>query len=146
VFLDLKKAFDTVNHKTLLKLESYGIRGLPHQLLKSYLSNRQQYTTINGDKFNLLPIMCGVPQGSTLGPLLFLVYVNDLHLTSKINTKLFADDTTLTMSDKCLDTLNNSMNNVLHKIDDWMKINKLSINYNKTKFMIISSKKTPHNI
>jgi len=72
VFLDLKKAFDTVNHKILLlKLESYGICGLPHQLLKSYLSNRQQYMTINGVKSNLLPITCGIPQESILGPFYF---------------------------------------------------------------------------
>jgi len=79
-----------------------------------------------------------------LGPLLFLVYVNDLPLTSKFNTKLFANDITLTMSNKCLDTLNKNMNNKLCKIYDSMKINKLSIN--KTKFMIISSKKAPHNV
>jgi len=96
VFLDLKKAFDTVNHKMLLlKLESYGMYGLPHQLLKSYLNSKQQYTT-NGNKSNLLPIL----------PLLFLVYVNDLPIASKFNTKLFADNTTLTMSNKRMDTLN----------------------------------------
>lgn len=144
VFLDLKKAFDTVNHNILLqKLGKYGIRGLPLQLLQNYLTNRYQYTVINHSKSEYCPITCGVPQGSTLGPLLFLIYVNDLPLASnKINTKLFADDTVLTISHKCIKNLNNNMNEELHKIDNWMKINKLSLNYNKTKCMLITTQKS----
>ena len=142
VFLDLKKAFDTVNHQILLqKLEKYGVRGLPLQLLTSYISDRKQYTVVNNHKSNIPSVTCGVPQGSTLGPLLFIIYINDLPLASNLNTKLFADDAVLTLSNKCLTTLNTSVNCELGKIDDWMKINKLTINYDKTKFMIITQKK-----
>ena len=82
-----------------------------------------------------------MPQESTLRPLLFTMYINDLPLASNLNTKLFADDAVLTLSNKCLKTLNTSVNCELGKIDDWMKINKLTINYDKTKFMIITQKK-----
>ena len=78
IFIDLEKAFDTVNHTMLCKkLEYYGIRGIPNSLIKSFLSNRKQYVSINGFESNLKEISCGVPQGSTLGPLLFLIYIND---------------------------------------------------------------------
>ena len=128
VFLDLKKAFDTVNHQILLqKLEKYGVRGLPLQLLTSYISERIQYTVVNNHKSNIRSVTCGVPQGSTLGPLLFIIYINDLPLASNLNTKLFADDAVLTLSNKCLKTLNTSVNCELGKIDDWIKINKLTV-------------------
>ena len=84
IYLDLSKAFDCVNHSILLsKLEHYGIRGIALKFLKSYLTNRQQLTVVNGEASDLLTVLCGVPQGSTLGPLLFLLYISDLvHLTS----------------------------------------------------------------
>ena len=94
IFIDLRKAFDTVNHEILLlKLEHYGIRGLILQWFKSYLSNRKQYVYLNGSTSSLRNITCGVPQVSVLGPLLFLLYINALPNMSKIlNFYLFADD------------------------------------------------------
>ena len=106
VFLDLSKAFDTVDRNILLKkLEHYSIRGPPLQLLESYLTNRKQYTIVNGGKSCSLSIDIGVPQGSVLGPLLFLIYINDLPLVSNLVTKLFADDTCLIFSSKSLNSL-----------------------------------------
>ena len=137
IFLDLKKAFNTVNHQILLqKHEKYGILGLPLQLLKSYLSNRFQYTVVNNTKSKMCSVTCGVPQGSTLSPLLFLIYVNDMPKASEFNTKLFADDTILTLSDVCEKKLNKQINSEIDKIDQWMKLNNLSLNFTKTKFML----------
>jgi len=85
IFIDLSKAFDTINHKILLgKLEHYGIRGLTLQWFMNYLSDRQQYVHYNNVSYNLKPISCGVPQGSILGPLLFLFYVNDIVNSPKL--------------------------------------------------------------
>ena len=96
----LKKPFDTVNQQILRqKLKKYGIWGLPLQLLKSYLSDRFQCTVVNNTKSKMCNITCGVPQGPTLGPLLFLICVNDIPKASKFNTKLFAGDIVLTLSD-----------------------------------------------
>ena len=105
VFLDLTKAFDTVDYRILLdKLErNYGVRGLALLMMESYLSNRQQHTKIPPCKSKLGKITCGVPQGSSLGPLLFLLYINGQPLVSQFDTTLFADDTYLTLSDRvCL--------------------------------------------
>ena len=99
LFVDLSKAFDTVNHDILIaKLEHYGVRGLPLRLIKSYLTNRKQYTMVNGVKSCELLIDIGVPQGSVLGPLLFLLYINDLPLATDSVSKLYADDTCLCIS------------------------------------------------
>ena len=97
IFLDLKKAYDTINHSILIKkLEKYGIRGLPLQLLASYLTDHQQYI-VNQYKSKSRDVICGIPQGSTLGPLLFNIYINDLPLASNSTIHLFADDTNLTL-------------------------------------------------
>ena len=142
IILDLAKAFDTVNHQILLsKLYAYGIRGIPFKLMQSYLSNRKQCTVINKVKSSSHGVTHGVPQGSTLGPLLFLIYINDLPKVSNLKVRLFADDAILTLGDKDEKNLQHIMNDQLTKIDDWTKINQLTINYKKTNFMIFTRKK-----
>ena len=125
----MAKAFDTVDHKILLdKLQKYGIRGEPHKLLANYLNNRQQCTIINKIKSDQYENNYGVPQGSTLGPLLFLIYINDLPNASNLKVTLFADDAILTCIDKNPNTLQHKTNAELKKIEDWMKDNKLQKN------------------
>ena len=140
IFLDLSKAFDTVDHHILLsKLKNYfGIRGKSLNLIKSYLTNRRQYTKISNNFSDELEINCGVPQGSCLGPLLFLLYINDLPLASQMNTTtLYADDTYLMMSDLNLTSLQNRINIELKNIDFWLRKNKLSLNFSKSTFLLI---------
>ena len=143
VFLDLKKAFDTVDHVILLrKLEFYGIRGLALTLMKSYLTNRQQFVQIDNYKSSFRPIYHGVPQGSILGPLLFLIYINDIIYSSNIlNYTLFADDTCLVYSDKSLDALIQNVNQELIKICNWLNANKLSLNLNKCNYMLFCGRR-----
>ena len=138
IFLDLTKAFDSVNHNILLhKMKNfYGFRGLAFKLMQSYLSNRKQYTKMNSFMSDRSKIEYDVPQGSSLGPLLFLLYINDLFLTSLFDTILFADDTFLALSDHNLYKLQNRVNIELNKIDLWMKKNKLQLNYSKTHYLL----------
>ena len=140
VFLDLSKAFDTVNHSILLnKLKHYGINGRSLDWLSSYLSNRKQFTAFNDEMSNSRYISCGVPQGSILGPLLFLIYVNDLPNASRVfNSILFADDTNLFHSGKDPIQLISTTNIELTKIADWFAI-RLSLNLTKTHYLIFSS-------
>ena len=127
IFLDLSKAFDTVNHKILLeKLDKYGIRGNMHKLLQSYLSDRVQYTECNHTESRRRKIVRGVPQGSTLGPLLCSLYINDLPQQTKFHKNLFADDTVLIMKDKNVNNLRKMVNEEFQLIDNWMKFNRLS--------------------
>ena len=141
LFLDLKKAFDTVDHSILLKkLQLYGLDPHAVQWFKSYLSNRFQSTYVNGTLSDYLPVSCGVPQGSVLGPLLFLIYINDLQECELSSSALmYADDTSLTLSAYDPATLEEKLNKDLDEVQKWLKSNKLTLNVKKTKYMIIGS-------
>ena len=118
IFIDLKKAFDTVNHTILLKkLEHYGIRGVPLQWFESYLSDRKQFVSVNGHSSDELEIKHGVPQGSVLGPLLLLLYINDLpRISKKLTFYLFADDTNIYFESSDLLHLQKTVNKELRKV------------------------------
>ena len=143
VFIDLAKAFDTVNHQILLnKLQHYGIRGVAFSWFQSYLTARQQCVTIANCESELAIIRCGVPQGSILGPVLFLIYINDLNFASKLlSTIMFADDTNLFFTGKSVHQIENIMNSELAVINEWFKANLLSLNLDKTSYIIFSNKK-----
>ena len=140
IFLDLSKGFDCVDHKILLKkLQHYGIRGVAYKFFESYLTNRVQQVIVNGVLSDLLSVICGVPQGSVLGPILFLLYTNDLANATKFLTNLFADDTCLSMSHPDLRQLEILCNLESKAIDDWFRANKLTTNSKKASNFILSS-------
>ena len=141
-FIDLSKAFDTVNHNILLKkMEKYGIKNIALDWFKSYLYNRKQCVVSDNNKYSdLLEIKCGVPQGSILGPLLFLIYINDLpKALKKLDVIMFADDTNLFYSSPSISDLYESMNTDLENLNIWFKVNKLSLNIKKTKYILFHS-------
>ena len=133
-FIDLKKAFETVNHFILInKLRKYGIHGNILEWFISYLDNRKQYVFYNGSKSNDQYISCGVPQGSILGPLIFILYINDLsNISESLTSILFADDTTVIVESDSVSDAIALMNLELIKLNIWLQANKLTLNTTKT--------------
>ena len=147
IFLDLKKAFDCVNHNILIrKLSIYGVRGQALEWFKSYLNNRKQICKNNQVVSEQHTIRCGVPQGSNLGPLLFVLYINDLpHCLDDASASMFADDTNLTTKGKTIEEVEANLNNNLEKVHQWLLSNKLTLNKDKTEYMIIGSRQRLNN-
>ena len=148
VFLDLSKAFDTVNHDILLhKLNYYGCTGTEHNWFKSYLTNRTIMVNIDNKNKDITDLSqtltCGVPQGSVLGPMLFLIYINDIiHISDRLHITLYADDTNLLISGDDVYQIIRELNSILSELDSYFKANMLTVNTDKTKYMIFN---TPHN-
>jgi hypothetical protein len=139
--LDLSKAFDTIDHSILIyKLKYYGVRGIALEWFKSYLSGRKQFVEYNGTSSAEQEISCGVPQGSVLGPLLFILYTNDLPACLNYASGiLFADDTTIYYSHKNLEQIHKYITWDMALLEDWFKANKLSLNISKTNYVIFHS-------
>ena len=145
IFVDLEKAFDTVHHEILCeKIKTYGLRGNVNKLLKSYLSNRKQYVSVSGHDSDIKNVTCGVPQGSSLGPLLFLIYINDLRMSlSQTSCGHFADDTFILFHSKKPKTIETIVNTELKEVVKWLRLNKLSLNAAKTELIFFHSHKHP---
>ena len=141
VFIDLQTAFDTIDHSILVrKLRNYGIDQTSLSWFKSYLSDRTQKCSVNGHLSNAASVPCGFPQGSNLGPLLFLIYINDLpNCLSVTSPKMFADDTNITVAADSLTELENKINIDLENLNGWLVANRLSLSVTKTEFMVIGS-------
>ena len=144
LFIDLRKAFDLVDRKILIdKLSNYGIRGIVKQLINSYLTNRKQFVNVGDYRSDILNINLGVPQGSVLGPLLFNLFINDIVNLPLCKKILFADDTVLYVSASSFDECLTSVTQVINSLKAWLKVNKLLINIDKSKLMLITSKMHP---
>ena len=141
VFVDLQKALDAVDHILLAKLNQYGIHEVSNDWFKSYLSNRSQYVFINGYEPGLVAINYGVPQGSVLGPLLFLLYINDLNQAIKFcKVHHFPDDTNLLCLSNSIKKLNKIVNPDLKRLLNWLNENQISLNVKRTEMVIFKSK------
>ena len=131
----LKKAFDTVDHNILLKkIAIYGIKGTAYRWLESYLSNRTQYCCVNGKLSSPAIMKTGIPQGSGLGPLLFLIYINDLPKCLNAGSKpdMFADDTQIATASHDIEVITETLNSDLNNVASWLSANKLTLNDSKT--------------
>lgn len=142
VFVDLKKAFDTVSHEILLiKLNNLGVRGPAYKMFMSYLTNRHQIVKLKDVRSSPQSITCGVPQGSILGPLLFLIYINDIHLIGlKGDLTLYADDTALFYSGNSIKSIMDQAQCDLDLLNSWLQSNLLTINTAKTNYIIFAAK------
>ena len=144
VALDFRKAFDTVDHTILLgKLYEYGIRGSLHHWFASYLHGRRQFVSWLGADSTTSLIRCGVPQGSILGPILFLLYINDLPRSCSLTSIIYADDTNLFVTGRNIEECINKINTNSLRLLDWIHSNKLSLNLDKTQYIVFSKRKTP---
>lgn len=148
VFIDFSKAFDRINHETLIgKLETYGFRGVFLSTIKSYLEYRCQVVVIENHTSDLKLVTSGVPQGSILGPLLFNAYINDItNITSAAKYIIYADDTTLLFRSASCSELVTCANSALNKLNTWCQVNSLTINTNKTKAILFQPKNSRANI
>ena len=144
IFVDLQKAFDTVNHEILLeKLKHYGIRGIANEWFTTYLTNRKQFVSINGFDSCVKILRHGVPQGSVLGPLLFILYINDFHLAIKhSNVYHFADDTNLLHINESFKKTQKYLNFDLKFLHKWLLANKISLNCDKSQMIIFHKPRT----
>ena len=148
VFIDLKKAFDLVDHKCLLhKLDHYGVRGNALTWFEDYITTRTQKVNYDGKLSSSLEVECGVPQGSILGPLCFIFYINDLpECVTDCNINMYADDTIIYFAAKSKTEIEITLQNDLNRVSDWMKENRLIVNHTKTKTMLIGSRPRLKNI
>ena len=141
VFLDIRKAFDTIGHEILIKkVSQYGIQDNELNFFQSYLENRTQCCSVNGKLSDRQKIECGIPQGSILGPLLFIIYMNDLPLfVTNAQISMYANDTSLCNKIKQVSEIKDNLIPAFLKICDWLRSNKLSLNTVKTEFMVIGT-------